>query len=209
MIARSPKEAKALGLDRYHTGKPCKHGHVADRRVDNGTCIECLAARSADWAKNNRDKMISSQRNYYSRNRDVVLSKAKAYHEQNRETRAKRFREWYDENRDRMRELNREWVENNKVRRYARLAARRAKHKRAIPKWLSAADFKRIETLYDQARNASKLTGVPHHVDHILPLNGAYVSGLHVPENLRVISAAENARKKNTFLPELLERHGL
>ena len=45
-------------------------------------------------------------------------------------------------------------------------------------------------------------------MDHIIPLRGVWVSGLHVPENLRVIPAAENARKKNRFLPELLERHG-
>jgi hypothetical protein len=207
MIAKSPKEAKALGLDRYNTGRPCKHGHVADRRVDNGTCIECLAARSAEWAKANRDEMSLHQRKYRLRNPDAIRERSKTYHEQNREARSKAMREWYAKNKDRMRELNREWVGNNKVRLYARMAARRAKHKRAIPKWLSASDFRNIEAIYQQARDTSSLTGVPHHVDHVLPLNGEYVSGLHVPENLRVVSAVENARKKNRFLPELLERH--
>jgi uracil-DNA glycosylase len=34
--------AYVLGFDRYFTGKPCKHGHIAERRADNGTCVECL-----------------------------------------------------------------------------------------------------------------------------------------------------------------------
>jgi hypothetical protein len=35
------KEAVASRLIRYFTGKPCKHGHVAERRTDTGNCIEC------------------------------------------------------------------------------------------------------------------------------------------------------------------------
>jgi hypothetical protein len=40
----SRAEAKAKGLKRYFTGKPCKHGHVAEREVFNATCVECERA---------------------------------------------------------------------------------------------------------------------------------------------------------------------
>jgi hypothetical protein len=40
----SRAEAKAKGLNRYFTGKPCKHGHVAERVVFNGACVECERA---------------------------------------------------------------------------------------------------------------------------------------------------------------------
>jgi len=40
----SRAEAKAKGLKRYFTGKPCKHGHVAERVVVNATCVECERA---------------------------------------------------------------------------------------------------------------------------------------------------------------------
>lgn len=39
----SRKEARALGMKRYFTGMPCKHGHLAERRCDSKTCTACLA----------------------------------------------------------------------------------------------------------------------------------------------------------------------
>lgn len=44
--ARTRQEARDLGLDRYTTGKPCKHGHLSDRNTGDGRCYEC--ARVAD-----------------------------------------------------------------------------------------------------------------------------------------------------------------
>jgi len=55
-----------------------------------------------------------------------------------------------------------------------------------------------------QSRRITEQTGTPHHVDHIIPLRGKNVSGLHVHQNLRIISSDENQRKNNKFLPELL-----
>ena len=67
-------------------------------------------------------------------------------------------------------------------------------------------DIDKISLIYEECEKISKETGIPHHVDHIIPLRGKNVSGLHVHQNLRIISASENMSKSNKFLPHLLEK---
>ena len=67
----------------------------------------------------------------------------------------------------------------------------------AIPKWLTAEHKAQIASIYAQAKQLEMETGVPHQVDHIIPLQGDNVCGLHVPWNLRAITAKENRRKWN------------
>lgn len=56
-----------------------------------------------------------------------------------------------------------------------------------------------IAEAYHIAELRTKMTGIAHHVDHIIPLRGKNVSGLHVPLNLQVITFSENQRKTNKF----------
>ena len=70
---------------------------------------------------------------------------------------------------------------------------------RAVPHWLTVEDVKQIASLYEQAKHLSQSTGIPMVVDHVIPLRGSNVSGLHVPTNLRIITAKENNIKSNTY----------
>lgn len=79
------------------------------------------------------------------------------------------------------------------------MAERELVVKRAKP---SYANDTSIRAKYAEARWMTQRTGMRHEVDHFYPLRGAFVSGLHVPANLRVIPAREN-RKKSAELPKV------
>lgn len=79
-------------------------------------------------------------------------------------------------------------------------AKRRAAKLQRIPKWLTLHDLSLIEMLYQRAKYLTDVTGVPHTVDHIIPLQGKNISGLHVVQNLRIITAHENFSKGNKFI---------
>lgn len=64
------------------------------------------------------------------------------------------------------------------------------------PKW---ADKDKIAEFYEEAKRVTRETGIRHDVDHVVPLRGKHVSGLHVHTNLQVIPHIENVRKRNRY----------
>jgi len=70
-----------------------------------------------------------------------------------------------------------------------------------IPEWANRAAIKKI---YKQAKALTETTGVVYHVDHIIPINSPLVCGLHVEDNLQILTAEENMKKRNHLLPEFI-----
>lgn len=73
----------------------------------------------------------------------------------------------------------------------------------------SLADEAAIEKFYGEAIRRTEKTGIPHHVDHVIPLVHDLVCGLHVPANLQVLTQQENLTKSNKFVPYRETREGL
>lgn len=69
------------------------------------------------------------------------------------------------------------------------------------PKWLTIENHREIEQKYIEAQRKTIETGIPHQVDHIVPLRGKMVSGLHVPWNLQILTRSENGSKGNKIVP--------
>ncbi len=76
------------------------------------------------------------------------------------------------------------------------IVERRKKRNKSMPPW---ADKKAIRNMYLEARRLTKVTGVKHEVDHIIPSNHKLVCGLHVENNLQILTEYENAVKSNKF----------
>ena len=88
---------------------------------------------------------------------------------------------------------------NNPAARLARTRKRQAAKLQRVPKWLTADQIKVMQAFYQIAAMLTRENNEPWHVDHIIPLQGKSVSGLHVPSNLRVIPGSENVKKSNKY----------
>jgi hypothetical protein len=157
-------EAKAKGLKQYFTGKPCPHGHVAERYTSSSGCITCCATHRDEYYKANPEKKAE----YYKANTEKLAAYAAAYRRANPHIRT------------------------------ALHAKRRATKLNATPAW---ADLEAIKKIYSDCAFITQATGVQQHVDHIVPLQGKTVCGLHVHYNLQIIDASDNRHKSNRLLP--------
>jgi hypothetical protein len=122
---------------------------------------------------------------------------AKNYFLRNKE-RFKQYRSlWLHKNPKKAATASAKWAKNNRPKLNARDSQRRASEVKATPSWLSAIQKAQIQETYDVALAKTVQTGIVYEVDHIHPLKGDGLSGLHVPWNLQVISRLENRSKGN------------
>ena len=158
---------------------------------------------------------------YYIKNKDRIKAQAKAYYERTkadrRDIKLAGGAAYRDRNRELLREKSKDYAANNKDKVRAKQTAyrltnpdkcrywcrnRQAKKSLRTPEWLSPDQLWVIAEAYELAALRTTISGSAWHVDHIVPLNGRMVSGLHVPWNLQVILGSENVRKSNSFAEE-------
>ena len=140
------------------------------------------------------------RRSYYLANREKCLAKCREYRAREKEKLRERDHLRYQVNKERHAKWARDYVKANPERRRANLAARRAVKEKATPSWVERDKLLRF---YAEAVRLSEETGIPHEVDHIVPLRSKIVCGLHCESNLQVIPAAENRKKLNTYWPDM------
>lgn len=199
----------------------CKPCHAAQRKADyqrdKAKNLEKMKARmdkfrrenpekNAEYAKAARardpEKARASVQKWYQANREKKLAKEKQNREANLEKYRARAKIYEEANKEKIKERKRLHRKLFPHKTLARCALRRAILLERTPKWLTFRDIKEIEAIYEEAAHMTKVKGEAYHVDHELPLRGKYVSGLHVPSNLRIILGTENQRKSNNWRPE-------
>jgi hypothetical protein len=135
----------------------------------------------------------------FERRKERHLAKAKEWREENPDANKASVQAWRESNPERTAAMYRDWAERNRDKVNAKWMARDAAKKSRTPSWLTVDDYWMIEQAYDIAAKRTQVLGIQFHVDHIVPLQGRTVSGLHVPWNLQVIPAKLNQQKSNRF----------
>jgi len=149
----------------------------ANYEKDRWTNIE----KTRVWKKRNPAKVLASQRSRAIVNREKNRAARKAWEQKNPNALVECLKRYRDRNRAKIR---------------ARLTVSKQGREKRRVRWANQAA---ILEIYRQAEFMTRTTGRLHVVDHIIPLQGRTVSGLHVETNLRVIAHKENARKHNSW----------
>jgi len=151
---------------------------------------------SAYYAEN-KAEVREFQAAYYVANKEQMLLGSKKWRETNKESETLRKQVYRVVNNDTITARRRKHYADNKPVYIANARRREADKLRATPVW---ANLDAITALYVLREKLTAETGILHHVDHIIPLRGRAVCGLHVHNNLRVIPAAENLRRGNRLI---------
>lgn len=215
-------EAVSQALTHYFTGVPCGRGHVSKRYTKSAICFECAAMRkvlyrAADpqahrnynkkYAKHNVEKVSASGKTYRETNSDRIKAQQRIYRDANRDAINTARREKASANPGARKEQSRAYWERHSEKVLAKNKANRpkflgrdnhlsrlkkARKIQATPAW---ADIESIKALYIEAARLQQ------HVDHVIPLKGKLVSGLHVLNNLQLLEPVLNMQKNNSFDP--------
>ncbi len=164
-----------------------KTGNQKGKRT-SCTCILCTKKIKLEYRKNNPDLVRGYRETFYSKQEEDYFEREKT-----------RKVKWAKDNPDKVKEMSRDYRQNNKPLLASNRANYRSKKLNRTPSWMSPKDLADIRSIYKMCKKISEKTGTLHHVDHIIPLQGKLVSGLHIPSNLRVIEALSNLSKGNTY----------
>jgi len=200
--------AKEQGEITYVPEKPCMRGHSL-RKVSSGDCVECKRQASRLCIEANREAYNLRKRKERQHRLKQIAEKAKETRKlESLEKRTMRLekakinaRIWREKNKGNqsVKDAKKKYKLNNPDKQAFHVAKRRALFLKRVPSWLTSDDLWMIKEAYNLAKLRTKLFDFQWHVDHIIPLQGKTVSGLHVPTNLRVVTWKENVSKANKF----------
>jgi hypothetical protein len=145
-------------------------------------CRECHAKSNKRWRDDNLDIALATSKRYRDANKKSCQAASKAWAKANPE-KVKAWRAKYNQE-------NTGYLQDKDAR-------YKASKQNRTPKWLTEYDLLAIRCKYSVAAMLNKHGIEKWDVDHIIPLNGKTVSGLHVPWNLQVITAKQNKIKGN------------
>jgi len=161
-------------IDMFHKQEKGKYGR-------RGSCKACFSEYSKERMKN-----------------PVIKKRYDAFNAEFRKNNPNYGKKWRNENAEHSKEYQKRWLVMNRHIHNAKCAKRRAAQLNATPKWANQESIKSLYSLASFLNMATFSNG--YHIDHIIPLQGKNVCGLHVENNLSILRAFDNRSKGNSFV---------
>lgn len=212
MPLKDPVARAAYNAQRYQSKKALTQEKSAVYYQQHKAEIKAAAKK---WKAEHHERVLGLNKAEYRRNIKRKKAYSHRYAAAHKQEAAKRNAARYLRDKERILKRNAAWaiINTDKVKRYH--ATNRKRHAgrinannkfracrklQATPPWLTAAQLKQIEAYYCEAKRLEQADGIKRHVDHIYPLQGKTVCGLHVPWNLQILLAKENLKKHNKVI---------
>lgn len=181
------RDALALGLKQYYTGKPCVNGHISERRASNGLCLECSKTPCF------KERKKRNAKSYYERNRFDISEKSKIYYKENRDVVLDRVKRYREKNPEKIKELRKKIYARDPA--AAKAAAKNDKHNRRAAK-AGGVSNKELRIWQDKQQKVCYWCGEKcdkeYHIDHYEPLSKG---GEHELDNLVIACPRCNLQK--------------
>lgn len=199
------KQTKELSA--FHKHKGMKDGHL-------NKCAVCVKECVAEWRLNNPDARKKEHARIREKEGFLTIEEYHKKLKENAKGRKQICKDYYEKNKKAIREYQKKWRAANpdkvkakrerlsKTSKYkaTKCAAQRKREANKLKRTPAWAEHEKIQAYYNVCSFFNEVNGyIKYHVDHIVPLQGKTVSGLHVHNNLQVILAEENLKKHNTW----------
>lgn len=162
-------------------------------------CKQCVKPKRKARYEENKPFIAQQMKQYAETHKKEISKYQDQYYLDNYEKLRAQSNQYGKEHRDILNRAQRKWTKAHPDKKLAAVRKRQAAKLNRTPKWLTKADYIEMEWAYSIAKQLTQETGIRHVVDHIIPLRGKNISGLHCPQNLQVITQKENLQKHNKF----------
>jgi hypothetical protein len=136
---------------------------------------------------------------HYKKNSQATKDYQKNRYWENIEVERARKTEWSLSNKEHVNKYKSEYRKKEPDRHRYWDSLKHAKRKQRVPPWLTSQQLEEINNFYWLAKDLQLVTGEIYQVDHIVPLLGKNICGLHVPWNLQILPSDLNNKKNNKF----------